>query len=756
MATAQKVLQNPEPLAFIHESLPQLVAGEYTINADLSVNVANAGNDDFETATKKVWVSAPRFILEEANIYTVYPPKDITGHFETSLPQIVFNRRTLPWERTIDGQLHTDTVFKFNDPVRHAPWMALLLFGEDEMKGQGIPGNAIIPGKKTLKNEATDVFVPEISVDIMNGQNPKLAPWENIDTPYDTIDVPLPLFKQIAPTSEDLPFLAHVRKVTVDESKESAGIDDNGYFATLIGNRLPVKPVDQSPPGRNNVFLVSLEGYHNYFTVNNYIESKGKTKVRLVVLHSWSFTVAAGKNFLELCEGLHVSPFKMNYPDSIDGDLKKIYDYGYTLLPHITRNGTSTYSLYRGPFNPNFLPADPKTKIYKTADEALRFDHLTGLSDISYAAAWQLGRLLALKDKTFNTALYQWKLQGKRKIVKTAATQQITNLLPSTFLNEHPLTDSVEDTMKNFLATRYNTANLFNETPVPFSSDPNAIRQQLNALAVSGSGMPEIPATITDWLGKLFLLEGVPLNYLIPHENYLVGRQDGTITREAAGTFYLDYDWIEALIGGALSIVSSQDSTALLNMLKDGRFLPQNIVINKANATFIPKSEGEAVPLPATINGHITGFLLRSQLVSGWKGIKIFSKDETGNWMIHPLKIERISDDIQLCMFAGKVQQLIFIQPPEGIHFSIDLNNGNYQKSLRDEAGNVGQTSIEIPTNNGRLNLKNMAVSITEKGIPVRTSADLAFQLLDSPVIYHLNIIDNWSPSSSAIKTNLP
>lgn len=746
MATEQQLLQNPELLTFIHESLPQLVAGEYTVSADLSVSVAKASDADFEKAVKKVWVGAPRFILEEATVYTVYPPKDATGHFETTLPQIVFNRRTLPWERTIDGELHTNTQFKFSHPVRHAPWMALLLFSEDEMQGSGIAENAIIPTKKSLKDPGSQVFVPEISADIVHGKNPKLAPWEDINTSYDVIDVPLALFRQVAPAKDDLPYLAHVRKVTVDDSKERASIADDGYFSTLMCNRLPVSSSDNTSAVRNTIFLISLEGYHNHYLKDQYIESKGKNKVRLVVLQSWSFTVAAGKNFLELCEGLHVSPFKINYPAGTHEALKRSYDYGYTLLPHVTRNGAQTYSWYRGPFNPNFLPANPKTKTYKTADEALRFDHTTGLTDISYAAAWQLGRLLALKDKTFNTALYQWKLQGKRQIVKSAARQQIAGLFPAGYGSNITETASLEDTMKGFLASHYNAGNPFTETPVPFSNKPEDIDQQLNNIAGSGGGIHEIPSTISDWLGKLFLLEGVPVNYLLPHENYLISREGGTVEKEAVGTFYIDYDWIEALLGGALSIVDTADSVSLLNMLKDGRFLPDNIMVNKANASFVPRGEGEEVPLPKVISGHITGFFLRSQLVSGWKGIKVFARDETGAWMQHPLKIERLSDDIQLCVFSGKVQQLQFIQPPEGTHFGVDESSEGWQKALRDKAGNVGQTKVTLAVSSkGVLSLNNIAGAITEKGTTVSTSAELAFQLLESPVIYTLNILDNWN-----------
>ncbi|MCK5237472.1 MAG: hypothetical protein KAR06_10865, partial [Deltaproteobacteria bacterium] len=44
-----------------------------------------------------------------------------------------------------------------------------------------------------------------------------------------------------------------------------------------------------------------------------------------------------------------------------------------------------------------------------TADEAVRYDPETGMMDISYASAWQIGRLLALQDKEFSVSLYNWK-----------------------------------------------------------------------------------------------------------------------------------------------------------------------------------------------------------------------------------------------------------------------------------------------------------------------------------------------------------
>ena len=50
------------------------------------------------------------------------------------------------------------------------------------------------------------------------------------------------------------------------------------------------------------------------------------------------------------------------------------------------------------------------------ADAALRYDSTTGMLDASYAAAWQLGRLLALQDQAFAQALYRFRTDYQRWI----------------------------------------------------------------------------------------------------------------------------------------------------------------------------------------------------------------------------------------------------------------------------------------------------------------------------------------------------
>lgn len=81
---------------------------------------------------------------------------------------------------------------------------------------------------------------------------------------------------------------------------------------------------------------------------------------------------------------------------------------GYVAVKHHTRQGADTVSWYRGPLLPFANPSYVQVPI-SSADALTRYDPQTGMFDVSLAAAWQLGQLLALADKSFSTALYNWK-----------------------------------------------------------------------------------------------------------------------------------------------------------------------------------------------------------------------------------------------------------------------------------------------------------------------------------------------------------
>jgi hypothetical protein len=72
-----------------------------------------------------------------------------------------------------------------------------------------------------------------------------------------------------------------------------------------------------------------------------------------------------------------------------------------------------------------------------SADSANAFDPTTGVFDQSYGAAWTLGRMLALQDTGFSTALYNWK-NGLTQDVIAAIEDEILNSAFASVLERGP------------------------------------------------------------------------------------------------------------------------------------------------------------------------------------------------------------------------------------------------------------------------------------------------------------------------------
>ena len=76
------------------------------------------------------------------------------------------------------------------------------------------------------------------------------------------------------------------------------------------------------------------------------------------------------------------------------------------------RNGQSSVSWFRGPLAPGYISTTLPLPA-RSADSLLLYDQTYGMFHTGYAAAWELGRLLALKNQSFSAAQYQWK-QGRQ------------------------------------------------------------------------------------------------------------------------------------------------------------------------------------------------------------------------------------------------------------------------------------------------------------------------------------------------------
>jgi len=397
-------------IRFVEACHPPRVAGPYSVG--MSQNIGDPGGEKpwHEQAYKselQFVVDAPRFSLNPADIHSVYPPANGTGRFDNALPHVVFTRRTLPWERTLDG----------NEPElgeAFPPWLCLLLLEEDEL---------LIPGGGGRSRDAVTLPIcrngPEEKGQEKGKQDSLLEPLEpeRIIVPQLkgdlarhraesclVLDLPADLFRAIAPSSADLPYLAHVRQIDTG-NKEVFAVNDRGWFSLVMGNRLP------QAGKRHRVFLVSLEGHQERLTEKDWQPAGGQL-VRLAILGTWAFACEGANDFKAHMEGLDVDslhlpyvPYDNAFPDARD-IVSGAYSRGYTAFDHAMRQGEKTVSWYRGPLVPLGYGEPGQTqKLVSCADELLRYDPRTGLLDVTYAAAWQLGRLLALQNQSFALAL---------------------------------------------------------------------------------------------------------------------------------------------------------------------------------------------------------------------------------------------------------------------------------------------------------------------------------------------------------------
>lgn len=184
-----------------------------------------------------------------------------------------------------------------------------------------------------------------------------------------------------------------------------------------------------------------------------------------------------------------------------------------------------------------------------------------------------------------------------------------------------------------------------------------------------------IPAELRNWLVRLRLLEGVPFANLVADSELL--------PPESIRWFYLDRRWTDAIVQGALSVgtINTDDRTILTANYPAIRAELDHEERNVRVGGAIERRQGGP--------GPISGFLLRSEAVSGWPGLHVraFNVDppdgdsapyaeapEGDPRRVRLLRLERLAPAVLLCLFDGVPKVVHIEEPRQGIQFGFDAS----------------------------------------------------------------------------------
>ncbi|GLW04055.1 hypothetical protein Slala05_76850 [Streptomyces lavendulae subsp. lavendulae] len=711
------------PVAFFDHLLPGVEAGRYRITVEQRLPTERLPGARLDPVTQTLDVRAARFRFDPTWVHAVYPPAHSQGPFHGLLPHITLNPAALPWERRpfTGGAGH---------PTR-APWLALVLFGEGELPGDpnALGTTASVPVRALLDGDP-DVTGPALD---RNTVDPAL-----LDTACRVVDVPRELLAQLLPGPSGLALLAHVRAGGEDASPAD-GQDippGQGPHAVITTARFP--GVDRE---RHVAHLVSLEGHHPPGT-----SADGKP-VRLVSLHSWTFTscAASGGGFGRLAgrfapgNGEHSAAPLRPSPAAVTGlpeELDGLLEQGMVPMAHVTESGERALAWYSGPFLPRVAPELPRPPDgrFPDSDGLLLHEPRTGTFATGYACAWNVGRALALADPGFATALVRLRHRGRLRrasdLQYATYRRQAVHGTPSAAPVPRATAPIAAPTPREGFEEllRGDALGVLAATlglPEDEEPRPRAVRAapapgRLDAPRRPDAPRPASPDTqeAATWLAGLRTLGGVPFHCLVPDERML--------PPESLRLFHVDRGWLDALLDGARSLdrhPGADDAT-------------------DAELDVLLAWQG---PVPAA------GLLLRSALVPGWPTLRAEAHAAPGTPPVEVIRREALGADVLLMLFDRMPDRLTFGEPHQGLHFGMDDRGNVAPRSLA--PGEVGRPlgrpvhvatdptlTVTTPAGARVLDVGALAARLAEECKPgsALSPAEFALQLVRAPELLTL------------------
>lgn len=246
---------------------------------------------------------------------------------------------------------------------------------------------------------------------------------------------------------------------------------------------------------------------------------------------------------------------------------------------------------------------------------------------------------------------------------------------------------------------------------------------------------------IGGFMDLLTLLDGVPTNMLVA--------DDSILPAESVRTFYIDPNWVECLLDGAMSIGRSGGGKDYEHDVIARGVVSKNAY--RGSAVLRGKRLGLAAPdePPKDVR---SGFLLRSDLVRGWPGLEISCLQD--GRPLNILRLSRLGDSIMFCIAEGEIDEIVITEPAESLYFGFEADaEGKPVKeliSLKDgEAGSDTGAAVAPVYHNEAKGVLNMAalagameskLSSMGKQGSYFSSLEFAAEMIHERTRFHINL----------------
>ncbi|MCJ1395664.1 hypothetical protein MMC18_008550 [Xylographa bjoerkii] len=751
---------------------PDLPAGDYNILVDHTLS--SSGDLDIPLNSKKRFrVVTPRFSLPPGTVHSSYPHQ---GHGELAkvLPHLVLTDVHLPWEREVEEPAPDSSSDQKKEPPARTPWLGVLTFQVDELLAIQLPPSlqsvkqALDMSYKislgTLRGMNETVAIPFSNQDITKPDKDRPAGEKSIDS-VSIIMLKPELFQDLFTRQdqagrnrqvslERYKYLSHVRIVNSSGLARAGGDVTNPgadkEFSVVVSPRsgpthiLSKDPEAQHKPIPMVSHLVSLEGIKEHIKLPLPTQKKS---IAIPTLYSWAYQslppdhidydylmgqlvsqsqpYTLSDNFIKsMTKAILEAPITSNDEETKQEEkdarrfqaewLKKRLEAGYSFTRYRPATGEETSALYRGPLIP--LPNKPASLNNNASNDGSDLqiiDRSSGLPDLSYNLAWELGYALASSDREFTAAI----MRLRASILSQASAAYHEKDLTATgttsrqFKHKGAAIDALKEHTEpdgHFAKPKHHASmhkrwykHHFTQSSSTGSVDYFAMRDEIEIAASSiimgppidtpkesnpannaqTPGKPADPVAATkgkvsDWsviskwcLDKL-MLQNIPAVYMYGEERILPS--------EALRTFYVDEAWLDVLLDGALSVANHSVYTESDDVRTE---------LKKHLNSDTLKSQTAPVQIPSW------GFLLRSKVVEAFPDLLIEASWEgPATSRLQVARMEHLAADTLICLFDRKPENGLFTaegitlkQPPHQQHFSVgdDLDDNELSMSYK-------------------------------------------------------------------------